>query len=185
MGRRDQQVKVHGFRVDTLEVERALLAYRGVRAVAVSPYRRENGSVWLVAWMVSERPGEDWRGLLRWRLPNHMIPAMFVEVESLPMTFSGKVDRQALVDSTRLLLRGNPESAAPVSETSRIVEVLVGEILEIDHVDMSMPFEMIGGYSLAAARLIIRIKHAFGVDVEADELFSDISLETLAARIDS
>src|SRR6185436_5809862 len=98
LGRGDQQVKIRGFRIELGEVETVLSAHTAVReAVAVS-HAGADGERRLVAYVTLKQPSsvEQLRAFIKERLPEHMVPAVFVILEELPLTPNGKVDRRAL-----------------------------------------------------------------------------------------
>ncbi|MGW3735394.1 amino acid adenylation domain-containing protein [Streptomyces sp. NPDC005148] len=101
LGRIDGQLKLHGRRIEPGEVEHALVRHSGVRQAAVARRTNHLGDDKLVAWMVLARPGgidrKDLRRHLTGFLPNFMVPAAFVEIDHLPLTSNGKVDRRALI----------------------------------------------------------------------------------------
>ena len=98
LGRRDQQVKVRGFRVELGEVEAALRGYPGVREAVATVREDMPGDKRLVAYVVTDKPPpvSEWRHFLQARLPDYMVPSAFVALAALPLTANGKVDRSAL-----------------------------------------------------------------------------------------
>ncbi|MEE9569908.1 MAG: amino acid adenylation domain-containing protein [Candidatus Binatia bacterium] len=101
LGRKDFQVKIKGQRVELTEVEMALLAHIGIKEVVVTAKQNESGSQKLIAYLVARHPQptvNELRDFLTQKLPGYMVPSIFVMLDRLPLTESGKLDRQALPD---------------------------------------------------------------------------------------
>ncbi len=113
LGRIDHQVKVRGFRIELGEVESALRRHPGVREAVVAARPDRAGNLALVGYVLGEVPAEELRTFLRERLPEAMVPAAFVTLDSLPLTSSGKVDRKALPAPSWGLPRGGRRTGSP------------------------------------------------------------------------
>jgi amino acid adenylation domain-containing protein len=189
LGRIDGQVKLRGFRIELGEIESALVRQAGALQAAVA-VRGEGDARRLVAWVVP-RPeaapldtGEV-RAALRRSLPEHMVPAMFVELEALPLTPSGKVDRRALPEPG-----GTPRTTAyapPRDPVEEAVAAVWASLLEIEQVGVHDNFFALGGHSLLASRVIAAVRDAFGVELPLRTLFdrptvAELSLALTAAR---
>lgn len=188
-GRNDDQVQIHGVRVEPREVEAAVLEEPAVNKVAATWYQSPRGDKSIGAAVVL-KPGaaltsvELWQGLNA-RLPSQMVPNRFVFPKSIPLTSSGKVDRAAI----RSELQTNaPESHAasdtdPQSDTERVLIEILQDLLCVAPVRPDDLFIQIGGESLTAFRLQLEIEEAFGVDLQPVEVF-DLTTREMAARID-
>ncbi len=188
-GRNDDQVQIHGVRVEPREVEAAVLEEPAVNKVAATWYQSPRGDKSIGAAVVL-KPGaaltsaELWQGLNA-RLPSQMVPTRFVFPKSIPLTSSGKVDRTAI----RSELRTNaPESHAasdtdPQSDTERVLIEILQDLLCVDQVRPDDLFIQIGGESLTAFRLRLEIEDAFEVDLQPVEIF-DLTAREMAAHID-
>ncbi|HEX5890496.1 MAG TPA: amino acid adenylation domain-containing protein [Pyrinomonadaceae bacterium] len=174
-GRLDHQVKVRGFRIELGEVEAVLSRHESVRTAVVVAREERPGEQRLVAYVVgNETPlptASEWRAFLIQRLPEYMIPSVFVSLESLPLLPNGKVNRRALPvpDSSRPELRR--AFAAPENPTqARLVE-LWQNVLKLDQVGIHDDFFELGGDSILATRLVSRVRRAFGIELPLRELF--------------
>ena len=164
LGRADHQVKVRGFRVEPGEIEAVLLADPAVSAAVV--VARAANLVGYVAAPASTDPARL-RDRVAAALPAHMVPAVVVVLDALPLGATGKLDRAALPD---------PEFAGTASGPARTVteELLVGlfaDVLEAPALGRDDDFFAMGGHSLLAMRLLGRVRAAFGAELSIRELF--------------
>ena len=185
-GRMDHQVKVRGFRIELGEVEAVLSRHESVRAAVVTAQEVRPGEQRLVAYVVGERllSASEWRTFLIERLPEYMIPALFISLETLPLLPNGKVNRRALPvpDSSRPELRR--EFAPPENPTqARLVELWMN-VLSLDRVGIHDDFFELGGDSILATRLVSRVRRAFGVELQLRELFWKPTVSELARLIE-
>jgi amino acid adenylation domain-containing protein len=185
LGRIDHQVKVRGFRIELGEIEEALRSHDQVRDGVVMAREDVPGSRLLVAYVTGD-PAPDaaeLRAHLGRRLPEYMVPAIFMALDALPLTPNGKVDRRALPAPGRER-RGRGEFIAPRTPTEKAVAEMWKELLGLDRVSVEDGFFELGGYSLLATRLLSRVRQAFGVDLAVREVFRLPTVAGLAARID-
>ena len=182
LGRVDQQVKVRGFRVEPGEVEAALLAHPGVRAAAVVAREDGAGERRLAGYVVASdgaAPEDaELRGWLRARLPEHMVPAALVPLESLPLTPNGKLDRRALPAPEP---GAGPASVPPRDDVEAVVAAIWSEVLEVPSVGALDSFFDLGGHSLLATQVISRVREALQVEVPLRVLFEEPTVAALAA----
>jgi acyl carrier protein len=174
-GRLDHQVKVRGFRIELGEVEAALSRHASVRAAVVVAREERPGEQRLVAYVVGNQnplpTASEWRMFLIQRLPEYMIPSLFVSLAALPLLPNGKVNRRALPvpDSSRPELRR--AFAAPENPTqARLVELCMN-VLALDRVGIHDDFFELGGDSILATRLASRVRRTFGIELPLRELF--------------
>ena len=187
-GRLDHQVKVRGFRIELGEVEAALTRHESVRAAVVVAREDPGGEQRLVAYVVGDRTqlpaASEWRTFLIQRLPEYMIPSLFVNLETLPLLPNGKANRRALPvpDSSRPGLRrafAAPENPAQ----ARLVELWM-TVLSLDRIGIHDDFFELGGDSILATRLVSRIRRTFGIELPLRELFWRPTVFELAAFIE-
>ena len=176
LGRMDHQVKIRGFRVEPGEVEAALAGLPDVLEAAVVPSSGLGGETRLVAYIVPT-PGSEFdasrlRQALREALPAPLVPSIFVRVDAIPLTPSGKLDRRALPDPGEVGDSGriSPLVAASSDLESRLVAVWE-EVLGIKPVGVQDNFFDLGGHSLLAIRLLARVEEATGQTLPLASLF--------------
>lgn len=189
LGRIDHQVKLRGFRIELGEIESALHAHEAVADAAVALDDR-NGNPRLVAYLIpAGGQGIDFASSIHsWlveRLPAYMVPASFMLLQSFPHTPNGKLDRQALPE---------PVAAVPLqpggdvdyqSETESRLAAIWRELLGYDAVPRDVDFFELGGDSIRAADMFIRIKERLGLDMTLAVLVQASTIEALAKRIDA
>ncbi|MBI5878113.1 MAG: amino acid adenylation domain-containing protein [Chloroflexi bacterium] len=167
-GRKDNQVKVRGHRVEPAEIEDALFALDGVRQAAVLPQAAPGGETRLIAYLVSDGALPDaavLRARLAARLPAHMLPAVFVRLLSMPVNEAGKVDRRALPPAPEL----ERSTADPADEEIGRMLAIWREVFGAP-VGLDDHFVELGGHSLIAARIVVRVSAEFGTPVDVTAL---------------
>ncbi|HSE19641.1 MAG TPA: amino acid adenylation domain-containing protein [Pyrinomonadaceae bacterium] len=186
-GRVDQQVKLRGFRIELGEIETVLARHPGVREAVVVAREDASGGKRLVAYVSAreELPPatSEMRDHLKRTLPEYMVPSSFVVLDALPLTTTGKVDRNALPAPEQ----ARPELAqAYVGPQTAVEEVLCGifsEVLQIEPVGVRDSFFELGGHSLLATQIMSRVRVAFQVELPLRRLFESPTVERLAAAI--
>jgi amino acid adenylation domain-containing protein/FkbH-like protein len=183
LGRTDHQVKIRGFRVEPGEIEAVLARHPAVSAVAIVAREDSQGQQQLIGYAVP-MVGEsvDAAALRRYvaeLLPEYMVPAAMVLLERLPLTPNGKLDRNALPHPTFSSNRTAPNTPQEV-----LVAQLFAEVLGLDEFGMEDSFFDLGGHSLAATRLISRIRATSGAMLELDDVFDQPTVAGLAARLE-
>jgi amino acid adenylation domain-containing protein len=185
LGRKDAQVQIRGARVEPAEVEQALLELPPVRDVCVVAHEAQEGEARLVAYLVldSERPVSDdqLRHLLRVKLPEHMIPSIFLRLPRLPMAPGGKIDRRALPSPDGHRPRLDRPFVAPRSPLERTLAEIWADVLDLERVGVHDQFLSLGGDSLLATRVATRVRSALNVDLPLRAL---LEADTVAAMSD-
>ncbi|MGH3157016.1 MAG: amino acid adenylation domain-containing protein, partial [Streptosporangiaceae bacterium] len=179
-GRRDDQVKVRGFRIELPGVERALAEHPLVDQVAVTVYSDPTGDRRLVGYTVGAAGRDELVGYLRGRLPEYMIPSQWVRLDAMPLGSTGKVDRKALPAP------GGAPATAPARARTLVEELLIAwycELLGVADVGPDTDFFAAGGHSLFASRLVARIRATFGVEMPLAAVFANPRLGDLAAEV--
>jgi len=181
LGRIDQQVKIRGFRIELGEVETALREHPAVREAVV--VARESGGLGkrLIAYFVPREEIGDLRAFLKKRLPDPMIPALFISLERLPLSPNGKVDRRALPDPEAGGSADNAALVPPRNELETVVAAVWSEVLERAAVGVHDNFFEIGGHSLLAVRAASRLQEELRRPVSVLELFEHPTVAALAA----
>jgi amino acid adenylation domain-containing protein len=183
LGRDDDQVKVRGFRIELGEIEARLTEHPQVDQAVLVASEGAQGDTRLVAyWVGGAVSVERLRAHLTDLLPEHMVPAAYVRLESLPMLPSGKVDRRALPAVRADAFIERPFEA-PIGETEAMLAALWSELLRAERVGRQDHFFELGGHSLLATKLIVRINAETGANLSVKDLFDSPVLSSLAARI--
>ncbi|MFZ2177905.1 MAG: amino acid adenylation domain-containing protein, partial [Rhodococcus sp. (in: high G+C Gram-positive bacteria)] len=188
LGRTDDQVKIRGHRVELGEICSALEALDGVRQAAVVVDTGAGSLERLVGYVVpvstcEPRDVNKYSRVLRASLPDYMVPAAIIEVESLPMTVNGKLDVKALPSASEALATSGGARTEPRTHTERVLSELFGEILEMPAPGTTDNFFDLGGHSLLATRLISRVRATLDADLSMRDLFEAPTVAELALRI--
>ncbi len=185
LGRIDHQVKVRGLRIELGEVESALAAHPAVREAVVLAREERPGEHRLVAYAVAAGEAPDGAALaadLGRDLPEYMVPADVVWLESLPLTPNGKVDRRALAAIAPDRRQGAPQ-VAPRTPIEEVIAAIWQELLGLEAVGVHDSFFRLGGHSLLATQLISRVRSTFQVELPLRRLFEEPTVEALAAAV--
>ncbi len=162
LGRIDNQVKIRGFRIELGEIEACIAQHPAIREVVVIAREDAPGDKRLVAYFVADNPPaaleEELRTLLRGSLPEYMVPAHFVSLESLPLNENGKVDRKALHLRAKFPVRRNGKGDPPRDELESWLHASWAATLGNDDFGIHVGFFDAGGNSLQAARLVQRLQ---------------------------
>jgi amino acid adenylation domain-containing protein len=188
LGRIDTQIKIRGFRIELGEIESVLARHAGVREAVVLAREDDPGDKRLVAYIVPKPESaptvDDLRSFLKEKLPEYMVPAAFVFLDSLPLTPNGKADRKALPAPDR----SRPESEAGYVAPRTGVEELLAEIwaavLKLDKIGIHDNFFSLGGHSLLATQVVSRIRESFQVEFPLRALFETQTVSGLAGQIE-
>jgi amino acid adenylation domain-containing protein len=201
LGRGDDQIKIHGFRVEPGEVENALNGHPDVAQAAVRAFDDAQGVIRLVGYVRPADPAQppDERRLQRYlarSLPHYMIPAQFVVLSSLPATHNGKLDRSALPpppapssarddDAAEQPRHGSGSEGNPGSPTEHLVAGVLAAVLEREEIGPFEDFFALGGDSLRAVLAILRLNEELNRQVPINALFEARTVYGLAALLDS
>jgi amino acid adenylation domain-containing protein len=184
LGRADQQIKIRGFRIELGEVEAALAGHPDVQQAVVAVREDNQGEKLLVGYVVPI-PGRylnpiRLRQELAHRLPDYMVPSALVELEALPLTTNGKLDRKSLPEPK---MSATATGKAPRSPREEILCGLFAEILGLEAVGIDENFFELGGHSLLATRLASRVRETLGVELAIRTLFESPSVAQLGPRL--
>ncbi|RKH68628.1 non-ribosomal peptide synthetase, partial [Corallococcus llansteffanensis] len=189
LGRADFQVKVRGFRIELGEVEAVLGQHPGLQQAVVVAREVAPGDRRLVAYVVP-RAGqsvdvESLRQQARARLPEYMVPSLFVTLEALPLTPNRKVDRKALPAPTGARPELQRTFVAPATATEERLAQLWAEVLGVQQVGAEDGFFELGGHSLLATQVVARVRAHFGVELPLRSLFEAPTVRAIAARLEA
>ena len=188
MGRIDDQIKIRGYRIEPEEVIAALNDHPDVDANVVIASMHPAGDKRLVAYVVAKGnialSARSLRESLAERLPDYMIPSTFVQVERLPVSASGKLDRTALPAPTLGNTLHEDAYEAPQTEIQERVALIVANLLGVERIGIDDNFFNMGGHSLLGAQMIARISDTFGVELSLLSVFDDPTVRGMSAEIE-
>jgi amino acid adenylation domain-containing protein len=183
VGRADRQIKVRGYRVEPGEIEKTLLRNPEVSEAVVDSWNDPFASRELIAWIV-KRPGAkiDEDGIRRFcsnYLPDYMVPRSVSFVEEMPLTSTGKVDRQSL--STRTSIRRS-QSDSPRAAEKMIVGILA-DVLGVETIEPDEDFFDLGIHSLTAVTVAHKLSELLNMEIDSEDIFGYPTAQELALRI--
>ena len=171
LGRNDHQLKVHGYRVEPGEVEATLRDHPDVRGVVVTTHQFGPGDQRLIAYVAGDRPeADELRQFVAERLPGPMVPSVFVPVPELPVSASGKVDRDRLPDPQPNRDGATEEFAPARTQLEREVTGLFTGLLRLDRVGLNDDFFDLGGTSVLLAQLTSQLARSYDMDRSMTQL---------------
>jgi amino acid adenylation domain-containing protein len=187
IGRVDQQVKLRGFRIELGEIETVLGQHPSVREAVVVAREDASGDKRLIAYLVMrEEPppaASEMRDYLKKTVPEYMVPASFVVLEALPLTATGKVDRNALPEPEQVRPELSQVYVAPQTAVEEVLCGIFSEVLQVEPVGVRDSFFELGGHSLLATQISSRVRLAFQVELPLRRLFEAPTVEGLAKAI--
>ncbi|PQP84731.1 non-ribosomal peptide synthetase [Paenibacillus sp. PCH8] len=184
LGRIDHQVKIRGYRIELDEIETQLLNVEGVEEAVVLARQDGGDEKTLVAYFVADRmlTVSEMRTSLAQEMPGYMIPSYFVQLERMPLTSNGKVDRKSLPEPQGGLQTG-VEYVAPRNRTeSQLVEIWE-EVLGYSGIGILDNFFELGGHSLRATNLVSKIRKEMNVELPLRDVFRYMTVESMAGVI--
>jgi len=189
LGRIDYQLKVRGYRIETGEIEEALLAHTAIRNAVVMGYKQEGKATELVAYLIAAPNAtipdiEALRSHLAKSLPVYMIPAYFVELDSLPLTASGKVNRKALPEPQAAQLASSTTYVAPRNQRETTLVGIWKDILQRETIGVHDNFFDLGGHSLKAIQLVALMQQQLQVHINLSVIFKYPTIATMAQQLE-
>ena len=191
LGRFDDQVKIRGFRVELGEIEAVLNTYPAVQQCVVvaqeAPGADRLGKrlvAYIVPWRQPAPLSAELRIFLKHKLPEYMVPAVFVALENLPLTPNGKVDRRALPLPEHVPSERNGHFVAPRTAVEELLAGIWSDVLGVESVGINENFMDLGGHSLLATQVVSRIGESLKIELPLRTLFEAHDLAELAEHID-
>ena len=184
LGRLDNQVKVRGNRIELGEIEAAIAALQGIRQAAVVVVDDVAGEQRIAAYYECDNDEVVEKHVimdeLRSTLPNYMLPQYLVELDAVPLTPNGKLDRKRLPTPTDSAGTARQDYRPPASDTEKTIAAIWQELLDVDRIDVRDNFVELGGHSLLALRAIARIERRTGRQISPVAIIGE-TLEQIAA----
>ncbi|MBD2682799.1 amino acid adenylation domain-containing protein [Nostoc paludosum FACHB-159] len=184
LGRLDNQVKIRGFRIELEEIEAVLNQHPEIFQALVVDQPEQSGNKQLVAYIVANQElvpnPRELRSFLKDKLPDHMIPSVFVALEVLPLTPNGKVDRHALPMPDMSVRTLDIEFVPPRNSIEENMANLWRNVLGVEQIGVEDNFFELGGHSLLATQLVSRFRQTFSVELTLRDLFEYPTIAELA-----
>ena len=186
LGRIDEQVKIRGFRVELGEIESRIKEIEGIKDAAVIAKDDESGEKAIYAYFVLD-DGEEIsvsgiREKLSENLPDYMVPSYMMQIEKIPVTKNGKVDKRALPD---IEVASEREYVAPRNEIEEMILEIWCDVLNQDKLSVCDAFYELGGNSIRAMKLINRINQEFSISIKlSDFLKSKMTIEDMSIMVE-
>lgn len=173
-GRKDHQVKIRGYRIELGEIESCLLKHERINETVIAVRQDNKGGKSLTAYIVSDDQisVSELKNYLGKELPDYMVPSFFVKLDSIPITSSGKVDRNALPEPDRTIGTGI-EYVAPRNDAEEKLVYIWQDVLGIDKVGVNDHFFDVGGDSIKAIKVVSFINKEFNVELPVSKLYSN------------
>jgi len=189
LGRLDEQIKIRGFRVEPDEIAVVLDQHTDVKASAVVARENQAGEKSLIAYVVlmdtTALTGAALREYLSRRLPDYMVPSVFVRMKNIPVTANGKVDRSGLPAPSEGNLLLDEIFVAPDGIVQQRLAGIVASLLRVDRISANDNFFLLGGHSLLGTQLIARVSETFGVELPLLQLFDHPTLAEMSSAIET
>ncbi|SMO83512.1 non-ribosomal peptide synthase domain TIGR01720/amino acid adenylation domain-containing protein [Chryseobacterium rhizoplanae] len=178
LGRIDNQVKIRGNRIELTEIECVLISHPQIKEVSIT-VKEDAGSKTLVAYFTSSSSlkGETLREFLTVQLPDYMVPSYFIQLEMLPLTTNGKVNKKALPDPDKAVLTSGCK--APSNYKEEIIQKVWTQVLGRDKISVDANFFVIGGDSIKAVQ-ISSLLYQKSLQISVSDLLTNPTIESLA-----
>ncbi|SFJ94470.1 non-ribosomal peptide synthetase, partial [Thermoflavimicrobium dichotomicum] len=183
LGRIDHQVKIRGYRIELGEIETALLRCEGVKEAIVLAKKDKEGQTYLCAYFVADKKwtAVELRNQLGESLPFYMMPATFIQLEQMPLTSNGKIDRKSLPEPDQSLHTGTNYEGPRNQVEQQMVEIWQ-ELLGVEPIGIQDNYFDLGGDSIKAIRLISRLKN-LGLNIQIGDLYRYPTIGELSDRL--
>ncbi|NET88079.1 MAG: amino acid adenylation domain-containing protein [Kamptonema sp. SIO1D9] len=188
LGREDFQVKINGHRIELGEIESTLKLHPLIREVVLTTVAETEESQQLVAYLVIKSnsnnlenlSANEWRNFLEQKLPEYMIPAHFIILETLPLTVNGKIDRRALPVPKNIRTPEKFAFVKPQTEIQQSIAAIWREILQLEEVGIHDNFFELGGNSLLLIKTQVRLQEIFAQELSVVEMIKSPTIDALA-----
>ncbi|MGF9910961.1 condensation domain-containing protein, partial [Brevibacillus porteri] len=189
LGRIDHQVKIRGYRIELGELEAVLRTHPAVKEAVVTAREDRLGDKRLAAYVTTkEESSEEATDIAVWakaKLPEFMVPSVFVCLDAMPLTPNGKIDRKQLPEPEWGQMASTQEYVAPRNQTEELVATIWSQVLGIEKVGIHDNFFELGGHSLLATRVISRLRDMFAGEVPIRTLFENPTIAELSEALGS
>ena len=189
LGRKDEQVKIRGFRIEPQEIEWHLLKYPGIKEAIVIAKKDNSMENRLEAFIVIKNQNNEnvinaIYSFLQNRVPPHMLPSVFHIIDKIPLTDSGKINRNALENHEQSSVDSFNKLIEPVTKTEKAIIEIMEDFFNLN-IGTNNSFTSIGGNSLLAMHIVSKLRDIFFVEIPAHSILSDPTIADTAKRVDS
>ena len=188
LGRIDHQVKVRGFRIELGEIEAHLSQHPAIRNTVVVVRDYQTDFQRIVAYVVPQKEQTltvtELRDFLELKLPNYMVPSVFMMLEVLPLTPNSKIDRKALPTPDLTQQLPQPNFGVPDTPIEEMLAGIWADILGVEKVGINENFFTLGGHSLLATRVISQMRQVFEIELPLRRLFEEPTIARIAKDIE-
>ncbi|PPA82185.1 non-ribosomal peptide synthetase [Brevibacillus laterosporus] len=188
LGRRDNQIKIRGYRIELDEIGNVLVQHPSVNQAKVSVHSDTTNKDRLVSYIVIEEGQEissaELRTYLQQKLPDYMVPAYYIFVDSLPKTTNGKINRDLLPAPEESFSQHMIEYVPPKNEWESKLARIWGQVLNLKQVSVVGNFFDLGGHSLKTAELVDKIKETFQVELLLRNVFEYPTVRQMALLLE-
>lgn len=184
LGRLDYQVKIRGYRVEVEEIIRNIRSYSGVLEAVVIVYAKDDGEKYLCGYIVSNTSIDIsvLKNFLKGKIPEYMVPEIILQIPTMPLNVNGKIDRAQL--PAPIVERGINEGLYPENEIEEKIAKAYSEVLGIKEINITDNFFHIGGHSLKAVNLLLKLKEEYGYFIKLTDIFDYPSVRELANKVE-
>ncbi|MEL7408557.1 MAG: amino acid adenylation domain-containing protein, partial [Cyanobacteria bacterium J06558_2] len=183
LGRIDNQVKIRGFRVELGEIEATLNGLEGIKDSVVLVKENASGNKQLAAYIIPDdlvtNQEDNWRRLLKNKLPDYLIPSFLIPCESFPLTSNGKIDRQALLAKGIIIPETLEDSLLASTDLEHKLVEIWSKVLNLETVNTNSNFFSLGGDSILAIQIVADANQA-GIKITPRQLFENQTIAELA-----
>jgi acyl-CoA synthetase (AMP-forming)/AMP-acid ligase II len=183
LGRMDDQVKIRGYRIELGEIEQVLTSHTAVsQCVVIARAINNKSDKELIAYTTGEATAEELKAYLKEKLPQYMVPSYYVNLESIPLTSNGKVDRKALPDPEGMGLQ-QVEYVAPRTEIEKQLVQIWSNLFNQNQISVITNFTSLGGHSIMAIKALSLIYKHFSITLSVRDILEN-PLTQIAAKLD-
>jgi len=184
LGRLDHQVKIRGFRVELSEIQEQVLNYKGVQE-AVVIVKDQNGNEYICAYYLADEkiPAKELKDYLSKELPGYMMPSRLIQVDKIPITANGKVDKARLLEIDDGMDIEDTYIAAS-TKTEKDIEEIWKQVLKLERVGIDDNFFDVGGNSILVLSMLSHLDNLYPDKLSVADIFANPTICRLAKFID-
>ncbi len=186
VGRRDHQVKIHGYRIELKEVEAVIREFKGIQDATVQAFDDPNGGKFIAAYVCAEEPVdiEAMNAFIAERKPAYMVPYVTMQIDHIPYNVNQKVDKNALPKPELKAKTGSQRaSAAPLNILEKEIKALLAELLGTEEFGVADELIAIGLTSINSIKLAALLYNTYGISINAFDLLDGATLQTIENAI--